>query len=698
VTIDPRRTATGEEADLHLGIAPGMDSVLFSGLLSYLAACNAIDEDYIQKHTIDFRDALSRAQAIAPNVSVAALKCDLPESPVRLFFEWFRETEHTVTCYSQGVNQSAQGTDKVNAIINCHLATGRIGRPGLGPFSLTGQPNAMGGREVGGLANQLAAHMTFVPDDIDRVSRFWKAPRMARREGLKAVSMFDAIEERKVKALWVMGTNPAVSLPRAKSVSAALGKLEHFVVSDNVRSNDTINAGAHILLPAAAWGEKDGTVTNSERRVSRQRAFLPLPGEVRPDWWIISEVASRLGFGEAFPYQSPADVFREHAGLSAFENDGSRAFNLSGLESLDTGAYDRLEPLQWPLCNAGGNLSGQPRLFAEGGFFTDNAKARCIAVAHPALANSLKPEFPLRLNTGRLRDQWHTMTRTGLSPRLNEHAAEPRLEVNPEDAEIWSLSDKGFVAVSSEHGRCVLQVSVTDAQQPGAVFAAIHWNGETAPSARIADLVAPVTDPYSGQPEAKATPCAIEPIELRVRGVALSRHAMDFSASPYWTRIRVDGGFLHTFASDESVEGYAKLAARHIDRASDTSDYSDEEVGFYRMAAFEGEALAMCLFAGPASGDLPSFDALKFAFAKERLTRVERIALLSGSGPGAAEAPQGATVCACFGVRLGAIRQAISQGCRDVSAIGARLKAGTNCGSCQPELRRILREELASVA
>ena len=269
------------------------------------------------------------------------------------FFDLFRTTQKVVTAFSQGVNQSAQGTDKVNAIINCHLATGRIGKPGMGPFSLTGQPNAMGGREVGGLANQLAAHMYYSPDEIDRVRRFWNAPRMVTHEGLKAVAMFEAIAQGKIKALWVMATNPAVSLPDAGAVRAALGKLELFVVSDNVLTNDTITSGAHVLLPAAAWGEKDGTVTNSERRISRQRAFLPLPGEARPDWWIVTQVAQRLGFDAAFPYASAADIFREHAALSAFENNGTRDFDIGALAALDDRAYDDLAPMQWP-CPASG--------------------------------------------------------------------------------------------------------------------------------------------------------------------------------------------------------------------------------------------------------------------------------------------------------------------------------------------------------
>ncbi|MEA2867004.1 MAG: assimilatory nitrate reductase catalytic subunit, partial [Bradyrhizobium sp.] len=334
VVIDPRRTDTAEGADLFLGLKPGTDTALFSGLLVHLADNGALDPEYIERHTSGFEDALARARSIAGGIAATALATGLSELDVAAFFQMFGDTPRVVTLYSQGVNQSAQGTDKVNAIINCHLATGRIGKPGASPFSLTGQPNAMGGREVGGLANQLAAHMGFTPPDIDRVRRFWKAPRIATHEGLKAVQMFEAIARGEIKALWVMGTNPAVSLPDADVARAALRKLELFVVSENVRSNDTVKSGAHVLLPAQAWGEKSGTVTNSERRISRQRAFLTPPGETKPDWWIVGEVAKRLGFGAAFDYKSAADVFREHAGLSAFENGGSRDFDIGALKSL----------------------------------------------------------------------------------------------------------------------------------------------------------------------------------------------------------------------------------------------------------------------------------------------------------------------------------------------------------------------------
>src|ERR1700689_4539328 len=382
VVIDPRRTDTAGDADLFLGLKPGTDTALFSGLLVHLADSGALDHDYIEPHTGGFEEALARARRIAGSVAASALATGLSEADVAEFFRMFGNTPRVVTLYSQGVNQSAQGTDKVNAIINCHLATGRIGKPGAAPFSLTGQPNAMGGREVGGLANQLAAHMAFTPPDIDRVRRFWKAPHIATHEGLKAVQMFEAIARGEIKALWVMGTNPVVSLPDADVVRAAMQKLELFVVSENVSSNDTVNSGAHVLLPALAWGEKSGTVTNSERRISRQRGFLPPAGEARADWWIVSEVAKRLGFAPAFAYSSAAAIFREHATLSAFENNGSRDFDIGGLSELNDEGFDAMTPVLWPHRT---DETGQQRFFAGGEFYTSDRKARFVAPERPLL-------------------------------------------------------------------------------------------------------------------------------------------------------------------------------------------------------------------------------------------------------------------------------------------------------------------------
>src|ERR1700712_3714152 len=507
VVIDPRRTDTAGDADLFLGLKPGTDTALFAGLLVHLAENGALDSGYIEQHTSGFGDALARARSIAGSTAATALATGLSESDVAGFFRMFETTPRVVTLYSQGVNQSAQGTDKVNAIINCHLATGRIGKPGASPFSLTGQPNAMGGREVGGLANQLAAHMGFTPPDIDRVRRFWKAPRIATHEGLKAVQMFEAIARGEIKALWVIGTNPAVSLPDADVARAALKKLELFVVSENVRSNDTVNAGPHVLLPAQAWGEKSGTVTNSERRISRQRAFLTPPGEAKPDWWIVSEVAKRLGFAAAFNFNSVADVFREHASLSAFENDGGRDFDIGGFESLSDQEFEAMAPVLWP--TRAGDAGPQRRFFAEGGFFAHDKKARFIAPEIPALRSETTAGRPLRLNTGRIRDQWHTMTRSGMSQRLGQHLPEPFVEIHPGDAARAGVADGDFARVTTDYGQCTLKVVVSERQQRGMLFTPIHWSAVTATGARVGSLVAPYTDPFSGQPENKATPASI---------------------------------------------------------------------------------------------------------------------------------------------------------------------------------------------
>lgn len=691
VVIDPRRSATAEEADLFLSVAPGMDTVLFSGLLVHLADSQKLDHSFIDDHTTGWDAALLNARTIAPDIEAISRRARLSKDDIARFFDWFANTKRTVTCYSQGVNQSAQGTDKVNAIINCHLATGRIGKPGMGPFSLTGQPNAMGGREVGGLANQLAAHMGFSPGDRDRVARFWNAPNIAGSEGLKAVDMFEAIEQGRIKALWVMGTNPVASLPRGGAMAEALSRLEHFVVSDNVRSNDTIKAGVHILLPAAAWGEKDGTVTNSERRISRQRAFLPLPAEVRPDWWIVSEVARRLGFGASLPYDNAAGIFREHAALSAFENKGTRAFHLSGVIGIDDAEFDALDPFQWPISSrqskSGGRLETR-RLFADGGFFTSDGTARFIPVEAPSLAQPVNSDFPLALNTGRVRDQWHTMTRTGLSPRLSEHCPEPTLEVHPVDGERYGLHDQGFARVSSSHAECIMRVSMSDQQQIGSVFAYIHWNGETAPSARISNLVAPFADPYSGQPEAKATPCKIEPVAFAAEGFCVSRRVIPMPQGTCWARVPIAGGFATVFATHDAPHVFAGMLARSFSAEASKSEYHDEEVGLSGGAAFGEAGLDASFFVARDPLSLPDSCFLKSMLSRNGLTPEERVSLLSGRASGAPSAG-GATVCSCFGVRMDTIRSAIEDGCTDVFSIGRATKAGTNCGSCQSELKRI---------
>ncbi|MDB5544372.1 MAG: nasA [Hyphomicrobiales bacterium] len=683
VVIDPRRTASAEEADLFLPVAPGMDSVIFAALLVAIVERGATDASYISQHTSGFDEALASARMLAPDVETAARKAGLKPAALRSFIDLWIATDKTVTSWSQGVNQSAQGTDKVEAIVNCHLATGRIGRPGMGPFSLTGQPNAMGGREVGGLANMLAAHMGFEPAEVDRVRRFWNAPRMATREGLKAVAMFDAIAARDIRALWVMATNPAVSLPRADHVREAMRGLDLFVVSEVMRSNDTVNCGAQILLPAAAWGEKDGTVTNSERRISRQRAFLEAPGEVRPDWWIVGEVAKRLGFAAAFSYRSSAEIFAEHAQLSAFENDGARDFDIGGLDRGDA-AYRGMAPVQWPAREHGAPAK---RLFAKGGFFTPDKRARFHALEEPALKETACADYPLLLNTGRVRDQWHTMTRTGLSPRLGAHVPEPFATVHPDDAERAGLADGGFLEVVSRHGRAVLRARVSDGQRKGEVFAPIHWSAETSSDGRIGALVQPATDRYSGQPELKATAVAIAPVSFARHGFALMRGEADLGEDVWFARVAVPGGQGRLFATDVSLEDCV-ARARQLFAGFELAEFRDDAGGLYRVAAFANGRLAGAFFVSP-SGEACGWDAVKALFAADEISASERKLALSGrDASGLADA--GPTICACFGVSLAAIRECLVSGkAASAEDIGAALKAGTNCGSCVPELRKI---------
>lgn len=685
VVIDPRVTATAEDADLTLALKPGSDSALFAGLLIHLADTGLLDHDYIERHVAGFEAALANSREIAPNLAAVANLTGLSKTDIASFYALWAGTPAVVTAWSQGVNQSAQGTDKVAAILHCHLASGRIGKPGAGPFSLTGQPNAMGGREVGGLANMLAAHMGYSPAEIDRVHRFWGAPRMAQAEGLKAVAMMDAVAEGRINAMWVMATNPAVSLPRADAVQKALCGLDLFVVSENVLSNDTLAAGPHYILPAAAWGEKDGTVTNSERRISRQRSFLPLPGEARPDWWIICEVAERLGFEEAFDYAGPHEIYAEHAALSAFENEGSRDFDIGAHADLARFAYDTLAPVQWPV--PAGRAEGTTRLFAGGGFFTADRRAKLQLLAVPALAAATSEAFPLLLNTGRVRDHWHTMTRTGLSPRLSGHIAEPTVLVHPDDATRFGLADRGFARVTTAHGAVVLKVALDPGAQRGSLFAPIHWSGENAANARVGAAVQSLVDPFSGQPELKATPAAIVPASFRSRGFLLGADGFVLPKASWWTRVAVEGGQGLLFATPADVTEIMQLA-REAFGPEGLLEMVDAERGLYRCALIRDGRLAAALFLGP-DHDAPVWDAVKLAFAGGEVDPRQRLALLSGrSLDGAAD--QGPTVCACFGVGLNAIRAAFAEGATiTVEDIGRKLKAGTNCGSCLPEIRRI---------
>jgi len=549
----------------------------------------------------------------------------------------------------------------------------------MGPFSVTGQPNAMGGREVGALANQLAAHMDFSPPDLDRVRRFWQAPSLASKPGLKAVDLFHAVERGEIKAVWVMATNPVVSLPDADQVRRALASAELVVVSDCVRNSDTVDA-AHIRLPVLAWGEKDGTVTNSERRISRQRPFLPAPGEAKPEWWVLSEVARRLGHGTAFAYGGAADVFREHAALSGFENDGLRDFDISGLEGA---SFDAIAPVQWPMRvgRAGG------RFFAEGGFYTADGKARFVAVRSRAPAESTDATFPLRLNTGRMRDQWHTMTRTGRSPRLSAHAPEPAVEVHPRDATAAGLTDGALAQVDSRWGKTVMRVRVTDTLRPGEIFAPMHWTAQFAAQGRVNAAVNPAVDAASGQPELKHTPARIAPWTPRWYGFLLSRERI-LPETAYWVLSIGENHWRCEIADTTTMEHAARSLGARLDATAERLQLIDRATGTFRAAWVAEGRLAACLFLG-ASPTLPPRAWLAKLFAQAELATADRAALLAGRAP-SGSIDTSPMICACHAVSQAAIRGAINSGAASAEAVGAATRAGTNCGSCLPEIRKLL--------
>jgi len=671
VVVDPRRTATCEIADLHLKLRGDSDIALFSWLLAETEAAGAMDHGWTAAHVDGLADALQAARIWDRTRTAGA--CGLDPADLDAFLGLWLGRERTVTVFSQGVNQSACGTDKVGAIVNCHLATGRIGRPGMGPFSVTGQPNAMGGREAGGLANMLAAHLELDnPAHRAVVREFWRAPRVADRPGLKAVEMFRAAADGRIRALWILATNPVASMPEADAVAAALAACPFVVVSDVTACTDTARR-AHVLLPAAGWGEKSGTVTNSERRISRQRAFLPMPGEARPDWWALAEVGRRLGWPEAFAWNSPAEIFREHAALSARAAALGRDFDIGALATLDDAAYDAMLPVQWP-------VGGADRFFADGRFFTPDGRARMVPVAQPAGSAS----GALRLNTGRIRDQWHTMTRTGRAPRLTRHIAEPFAEIHPADAAARGIGPADLVVVAARGRRAVLRALVTDRVAPGGVFAPMHWSGETASAGSVAVLLAAATDPHSGQPALKAGAVEVARYAPAWHGFAVSRRRPAPDAA-YWARARTASGWRVELAGDAEPDDWEAWARAAFDAPrAEVVAWEDPGRGRRRMALTDRDVVVAALFVAREPVEL-SRSHLVSAFGEAGAA-----ALLAGR-PGAAAPDRGPIVCACFDVGLTAIVEAVASGrAISVAEIGATLRAGAGCGSCRPELAAIL--------
>lgn len=730
VVIDPRKTATSESADLHLAIKPGTDTWIYNGLLHYLIDNQLCDYAYIQQHTNDFETC---SQGVTDYTLEAVAKATaLSVELITQFYKMFASAHNAISFYSMGINQSSSGVDKANSIINCHLASGKIGKLGSGPFSITGQPNAMGGREVGGLANMLAAHM-----DIENaqhnalVEAFWSAPNMAQKNGLKAVDMFDDMLNGKIKFVWIMGTNPVVSMPNRLRVEAALKKCEMVVVSDIVSRNDTL-AFADIALPASGWSEKDGTVTNSERCISRQRGIIPLQGECKHDWQAISDLAAKLGYAWAFNYKGPDQIFSEHAQLSGFENNGQRDFDISGLANLNVQQYNALRPIQWPINSA--NPSGTKRLFTDGKFFTANQKANFIHVKAIFPEQSTSSEYPFVLNTGRMRDQWHTMTRTGKAQALSAHQQQAEIHMHPQDAKNYnagqaqqtgqaSIKNGDLLALTSKHNKCqpvIAPVKITSDVKPGELFAPIHWSKSNTSHLGLASLFTSANDPISGQPELKHAAVSfkkvlpLESVVLAMRKTHILEHQI---LADYQVRINQGDFWLYHLATlnwtgtakidNTQAIGQLTLAQSITQKLATLSESNtmswlsknqtnsslNTKLGFD-----EGRLCAQLIEIG-ADALSHSINILNAEFIRECLAAqilepAQQHQLINAQAP--AEYKQGKLICSCFEVRQKTIENAIQSGANTVEDLGKSLKCGTNCGSCKSELVSLIKQCSAS--
>ncbi|MCA1926751.1 MAG: nitrate reductase, partial [Thiobacillus sp.] len=511
IVVDPRRTDTAAEADLHLAILPGTDVTLFHAMLNAMMWEERIDRAYIDAHTEGWAALRDCVRETTPEKAAAI--CGVAAQDIVAAARWFADGP-TLSLYCQGLNQSSCGVDKNAALINLHLASGQIGKPGAAPLSLTGQPNAMGGREVGGLANLLSAHRDLAnPEHRAEVARLWGVDSVPETPGKTAVELFDALAAGEVKAVWIACTNPAQSLPDQNRVHAALGKAELVVLQEAYADTETA-AFADVLLPAATWGEVEGTMTNSERRIARVRAAVPAPGEAKPDWQIVVDFARRLrphAGARLFPYASAEAVFDEHR-----ESTRGRDLDITGL------SYALLDaaPRQWPFPE--GADDGRARLYADGVFPTASGRARFHAAAYRPVAEPVDARYPLRLNTGRLRDHWHAMSRTGKVARLFAHVDAPLLSLNPRDLELRRLNPGDLVRVQSRRGEIVVAVEASDAVRPGQCFLPMHWGGRYMGGRGVNALTLPVFDAVSKQPELKHAAVRVEKAELPWRMAVLA--------------------------------------------------------------------------------------------------------------------------------------------------------------------------------
>ncbi|QBF81392.1 nitrate reductase [Shewanella maritima] len=703
VVVDPMASATAKQADVHLAIKPGCDHHLFNGLLSYLAKHDLIDAPYIQAHTEHFDQAIQQIATDYQDADIAKLT-GLSADQVLAFYQLFVAHQQVITASCQGVNQSTLGTDTTNAIINCHLARGQVGKPGSGFFSLTGQPNAMGGREVGGLATQLACHLGFADKERSLVAEHWEAPNIVGHKGLTAVEMFDAVASGEIKAIWVLGTNPAASLPDSHNVSKALADCPFVVVSDVTADTDTAKL-ADLLLPALPWSQKDGTVTNSERTISRQRGFVIPKGEAKADWWSLAQVANAMGYA-GFEYQSAYDVFVEHAQLSSKVKQAYpyKAFDISGLASISYEQYQALKPTQWPINDTSQEGTTDRRVFTDGQFATETGKAQFVYSKQTNLERSPSPinkQNQLLLNSGRSRDQWHTMTRTGHIAKLRGHQVEPTIAMSQATANRVGVSQDQLILcqpvvncvnedyVSTKNNATIARVEIDSSISVDSAFMSMHWTKQFSRAGGVNQALDSRYDPYSKQPGFKHQTVEILEAGIKLQGTLFG--TLDYAQTSVYQ-------VQHTLYSGSCV--HLGFAVDHVSLLSSQRSLSwtvslpQQQIKV--ACVTENNCLSGLLLTSQAkvNVDLEAVAALIGHELAPDLLKTLHSLIRAGNSP---------LVCSCTGVSVADIDAAVHQQLdnqvfesgiksadfgKALDAVQSNLGCGRQCGSCNSEVKQ----------
>ncbi len=702
IVVDPRRTDTASEADLHLAIAPGADALLYSAMLHVLLWEGLTDNAFIAAHTSGFNELRAQLAELTPGAVAAA--CGVKAEEIVMAARMFGQAQAPLSFWCQGLNQSIHGTANGAALIHLHLATGKIGQPGMGPFSLTGQPNAMGGRETGTMANLLPGHRNLASAaDRAELAALWNIPALPEKPGKTAVELFDALAAGSIKAVWIACTNPAQSLPDLGKVRTALTTAEFVVVQDAWGDTETAQF-ADLLLPAATWGEKDGTMTNSERRISRVRAAVPPPGEARADWRIARDFGRvlatkvRPGGTALFDFLSEEEVYADYVKTTV-----GRDLDIGGLSHA---RLDELGPQQWPFPATA--QAGTTRLYTDRRFASADFRAKFIAIDTQLTAEAPDARHPFRLITGRLRDQWHGMSRTGRIPRLYAHEPEPCLQLNAADLQRRGWTEGQLMKVKSRRGEIILPIAASAEVRAGQSFFPMHWGRRSLSHDGINALTLAAFDPISKQPELKHAALRIEPADLPWRMVVLRSPGATADAHEQvlqW-RARLEpllAGFDYAALTLDGRErplvalrlaSATAVPAERIEQIARILEmpesaclaYRDPARAIVKRALIEDDRLTGILLAGEDAAGGWLRTAMRDGVPIDAL---RRWLFAPRAEPPVVAATPRKVICNCLDVSEEEIKREIAAGA-NLAGLQEKLKCGSSCGSCVPEIKRML--------